>query len=111
MLVFSAAPAQKTIGLTITKGQMPYITLDKNNALHIVYGRGDSIMYISSKDGRSYSFPSLVVVLPGLAASSMRGPNSSNRQWARDNGLQQSGKYFFLHKGRLRKLDQIHTGK
>ena len=74
MLVLSAAPAQKTIGLTITKGQMPYVALDKNNALHIVYGRGDSIMYISSKDGRSYSFPSLVAVLPGLAASSMRGP-------------------------------------
>ena len=60
--------------LVIAKGQMPQITKDKNNNIHIVYGSGDSIMYLSSKDGYSFSSPSLVAVLPELFASAMRGP-------------------------------------
>ena len=53
---------------------MPAIAKDKKNNIHVVYGSGDSIMYIFSKDGKSYSAPSLVAVLPGLFASAMRGP-------------------------------------
>ncbi|HEV8080579.1 MAG TPA: sialidase family protein [Chitinophagaceae bacterium] len=60
--------------LIIAKGQMPNIAKDKNNDIHIVYGSGDNIMYIFSKDGRSFSTPTLVAVLPELFASAMRGP-------------------------------------
>ncbi len=60
--------------LAIAKGQMPSITKDKSNKIHIVYGSGDSIMYISSRDGNSFASPSLVAVLPKLFASAMRGP-------------------------------------
>jgi len=60
--------------LAIAKGQMPSITKDKSNKIHIVYGSGDSIMSISSRDGNSFASPSLVAVLPKLFASAMRGP-------------------------------------
>lgn len=53
---------------------MPNITRDKSNNIHIVYGTGDSIMYASSKTGKSFSTSSVVAVLPGLFASAMRGP-------------------------------------
>lgn len=62
--------SEKIIG----NGQMPAIAKDKENNIHIVYGSGDSIMYILSKDGKSYSAPALVAVLPELAASATRGP-------------------------------------
>lgn len=58
----------------IAYGHMPAITKDKRNNIHIVYGSGDSIMYVFSKDGKSYSTPALAAVLPGLVASATRGP-------------------------------------
>ncbi len=58
----------------IAKGQMPNIAKDKNSNIHIVYGSGDSIMYISSRDGRYYTPPVLIASLPQLFASAMRGP-------------------------------------
>ena len=67
----------------ITKGQMPNMTVDKNNIVHIVYGRGDSIMYISSKNGVTFNSPSLVAVLPKLMSSAMRGPQIASAE----NGL------------------------
>jgi hypothetical protein len=60
--------------MIITKGQMPHMIRDKNNTIHIAYGSGDSILYISSKDGKTFTTPSLVAVLPKLMASAMRGP-------------------------------------
>ncbi|MEO5649688.1 MAG: hypothetical protein ABIR03_07165 [Ginsengibacter sp.] len=68
----------------IANGQMPNITKDKRGDLHLVYGVGDSIMYVSSSEnGHSFSSPSLISVLPGLAASHTRGPQIA----ATDNGL------------------------
>ncbi|HEY4155374.1 MAG TPA: hypothetical protein VGM24_08095, partial [Puia sp.] len=58
----------------IAKGQMPNLTRDKNKTIHMVYGYGDSILHLSSPNGRSFSSPELVAVLPGLQASGMRGP-------------------------------------
>ncbi len=59
----------------IGHGQMPDIASDGDGNLYVVYGNGDSILYASSDDGgKSYSSPSLVGILPGLAASHMRGP-------------------------------------
>ena len=82
---FSAASAQikESNELMIAKGQMPNMTRDKNNTIHIVYGGGDSIMYISSKDGISFNSPSLVAVLPNLMASAMGGPQIASAE----NGL------------------------
>jgi hypothetical protein len=83
LFIFFKALPQNNTALIIAKGQMPYMTRDKSNTIHIVYGRGDSILYISSQDGKSYSSPSLVAVLHGLSASAMRGPQIA----AAANGL------------------------
>ena len=70
-------------GSVIAEGQMPNITGDQSGILHLVYGNGDSIMYVSSKDGKSFTSPLLVAVLPKLFASAMRGPQIA----AAPNGL------------------------
>jgi hypothetical protein len=70
--------------LIIATGRMPNITKDKSNNIHIVYGTGDSIMYLSSTNkGKSFSSPALVAVLPKVFASAMRGPQIT----ATANGL------------------------
>lgn len=59
----------------IANGQMPNVIKDKAGVLHLVYGIGDSIMYLYSKNGgKSFSKASLVSILPKLAASHTRGP-------------------------------------
>lgn len=59
----------------IASGQMPNIVKDNADNLHLVYGTGDSIMYSYSSDrGATFSAPSLISVLPKLAASHTRGP-------------------------------------
>lgn len=66
---------------TIANGQMPSMIKDKLNDLHLVYGNGDSILYLSTKNqDEPFSKPSLVAVLPNLAASSSRGPQIANTQ-------------------------------
>ncbi len=69
--------------VVIARGHMPAITKDKRNNIHVVYGTGDSIMYIFSKEAKSFSAPSLITVLPGLVASATRGPQIA----AANNGL------------------------
>ena len=85
--------------LVIARGQMPDIIKDKNNNIHIVYGSGDSIMNISSRDGYSFTSPSLIAVLPRLFASAMRGPQIASTS----NGLvvtacNNNGDIFFYKK-------------
>lgn len=67
----------------IAQGKMPNLVKDKNNNIHVVYGTGDSIMYVFSKNGKSFSLPTLIAVLPKLFASAMRGPQVA----ASDNGI------------------------
>jgi len=68
-------PQDITSEVIIGNGQMPNATNDNSGNFHIVFGSGDSIMYAASTDhGKSFSAPGLVSVLPGLAASHMRGP-------------------------------------
>jgi hypothetical protein len=83
MVLVAYAQKKTSNDLVIAMGQMPNITNDKNDHIHIVYGSGDSIMYISSTNGNSFSSPSLVAVLPKLFASAMRGPQIA----AAANGL------------------------
>jgi hypothetical protein len=65
---------ENNAGSVIAKGQMPNITKDNSGNLHLVYGNGDSILYSFSTDGKIFSQPTLISVLPTLAASHMRGP-------------------------------------
>ena len=68
----------------IATGQMPNIAKDKSGKLHLVYGIGDSIMYLFSSDhGNTFSKPGLIARLPRLAASHTRGPQIA----ATNNGL------------------------
>ena len=70
--------------LTIGAGQMPNIVKDKSDNLHLCYGTSDSIMYsFSSDQGKSFSPPIVIAVLPGLDAAYMRGPQIA----ATDHGL------------------------
>src|SRR3954468_20310027 len=68
------ASAKDTDDLIIASGKMPNVTKDKSNNIHVVYGSGDSIMYLTSKNGTSFTSPVVIAVLPGLFASAMRGP-------------------------------------
>lgn len=74
---------KKAGDFVIANGKMPNITKDKSNNIHIVYGSGDSIMYVFAKNGRAFTSPELVAVLPKLFASAMRGPQIA----ASDNGI------------------------
>jgi hypothetical protein len=65
----------KSNDFVIANGQMPNLVKDKEDNLHLVYGSGDSILYSYSTDqGKLFSQPSLISVLPKLAASHTRGP-------------------------------------
>jgi len=57
---------------------MPSFTRDMSGNVHLVYGNGDSLLYTYSDDnGKSFSTPSLIAVVPALTASHMRGPQIS----------------------------------
>jgi hypothetical protein len=59
----------------IGNGEMPNMVKDGHDNLHLVFGSGDSILYSYSSDrGKSFSQPSVISILPGLAASHSRGP-------------------------------------
>ena len=59
----------------IASGQMPSLATDARGGIYVVYGNEDSIFYRSSHDeGKHFSTPVLVRVLPGLASSHTRGP-------------------------------------
>ena len=59
----------------VANGQMPNIVKDNNGNIQLVYGFGDSIMYANLPDnGNNFSKPTLIAILPNLAASHTRGP-------------------------------------
>jgi hypothetical protein len=59
----------------IGAGHAPSIAKDKDRNLHVAYCTGDSIMYsYSGNQGRSFTAPVLVSVLPHLASINSRGP-------------------------------------
>ena len=84
LLIFSSCSQKSTSGkddFVIAKGQMPCITKDKDNNLHLVYGVGDSIMYTySENNARSFSKPALISLLPHVFSFSMRGPQIAATQ-------------------------------
>src|ERR1700694_457901 len=71
-------------GSILAAGQMPNAAKDNANNLYLTYGTEDSIMYSVLKNGaESFSTPTLISVLPKLAASHSRGPQIA----ATSNGL------------------------
>lgn len=61
--------------IVIGAGQMPSLVGIPGEQLNLAYGKDDSIMHVSSADGgKTLSAPSLITVLPDLAASHSRGP-------------------------------------
>lgn len=69
---------------TIASGQMPNLVKDNSGNIHLVFGNGDSLLYCYSSDkGKTFSTPSLIRILPKLAASYTRGPQIA----ATSNGL------------------------
>ena len=84
LLIFSACSQKSTrekSDFVIAKGQMPNITTDKDNNLHLVYGVGDSIMYTYSEDNaQSFSKPVVISVLPHVFSFAMRGPQIAATQ-------------------------------
>ncbi|MGE5519629.1 MAG: sialidase family protein [Candidatus Dadabacteria bacterium] len=59
----------------IAKGQMPQFVTENNGNLHMIYGKGDSLLYSFSADGgKTFNRSQVVGILPGLASSHMRGP-------------------------------------
>jgi hypothetical protein len=75
IMVFVFTACRNNNSDTIATGQMPNVAKDNSGNIHLVYGSGDSILYSYSSDkGKSFSSPSVVSVLPELAASHMRGP-------------------------------------
>jgi len=73
--LISFAQKSSVTDLVIAEGSMPNITKDNKGNIHLVYGAGDSIMYTASiNQGKSFSSPTLVAVLPKLFGRAMRGP-------------------------------------
>ncbi|MEJ7769493.1 MAG: exo-alpha-sialidase, partial [Chitinophagaceae bacterium] len=69
----SPTPANEST--VIAQGQMPALVNEGVSNTHLVWGKGDSILTASFKNqGEVFSSPSLVTLLPGLAASGSRGP-------------------------------------
>lgn len=69
---------------TIGAGQMPNLTKDPSGNLHLVFGKGDSILYSTSADhGATFSTPSVVAVVPHVFSFATRGPQIA----ATTNGL------------------------
>ena len=59
----------------IAQGEIPNLSVDNKNVIHLTYGNGDSILYsYSSDEGKTFSSPDLVDTIPGLFSFAMRGP-------------------------------------
>jgi hypothetical protein len=84
LLFAGSANAQNQLFPIVTlKGQMPNIVKDRIGMLHLTYGIGDSLLYVSSKDGKVFTKPSLIAVVPNVFTTAMRGPQVA----ATSNGL------------------------
>lgn len=104
-VMFAQNVASSNKDVIVAKGRMPNMTTDKTNNVHIVYGTGDSILYLSSTNsGKSFTTPSLIAVLPGLFASAMRGPQIA----ATDDGLIVTA---CTNKGNIYSFNQKGSGK
>lgn len=78
LALICTAPAinaqQQNPGTVHVRGQMPALARDRSGMIHIAYGVRDSLFYISSRDGRTFSAPALIAVIPGVFTTAMRGP-------------------------------------
>ncbi len=83
----------------VAKGHMPNVVTDAKGTVHMVYGTNDSIMYLSSGNGRSFTKPQLVATLTGLFASAMRGPQiAASNQGITISACTKNGNIFSYNK-------------
>src|SRR6476659_5827463 len=62
-------------------GMMPSVTKDAQDAIHIVFAKGNKLEYITSvDDGASFSSPVLVDTINGLLGVAGRGPKMISKQ-------------------------------
>lgn len=59
---------------TIGTGIHPAVGTDPAGRVHVVFGRGQTIWYATSTDGKAFSTPVMVDSLPGLHLGASRGP-------------------------------------
>jgi hypothetical protein len=77
LLSISFTKSTDTLGTAdpIGQGGIPNLAIDENNNIHLVFGRGDSILYTRSfNGGRSFTHPEVVDTLTDLFSFAMRGP-------------------------------------
>jgi hypothetical protein len=67
--------AQRMMSFIVANGEMPALSKDNNNKVHLVFGNGDSIMYAYSDDNcKTFSRPELIKKLPHVFTFATRGP-------------------------------------
>ena len=64
------ANGQKQIGV----GIHPAVATDPAGGVHVVYGRGNAIFYVTSADGETFTAPVRIDSLAGLHLGASRGP-------------------------------------
>lgn len=61
-------------GKLIGAGLQPAVATDGAGRVYVVYGRGETIFYVTSLDGETFSAPLRIDSLPGLHIGASRGP-------------------------------------
>lgn len=61
-------------GQRIGEGIHPAVGTDPTGGVHVVFGRGQTILYTTSADGNTFTKPISVDSLPGLHLGASRGP-------------------------------------
>lgn len=60
--------------ILIGNGIHPSVANDPSGGIHVVYGKGNTIFYTSSRDGKTFTKPVLVDSLPNLQVGASRCP-------------------------------------
>jgi hypothetical protein len=75
-LAFASAMAEpiNVSGEGIRGAAQPQVAVGTNGTVHLVFGSGNAIFHVSSKDGRSFGTPVKIAELEKLALGKRRGP-------------------------------------
>ena len=78
-----AVPHAQIADRVLTSGTMPSVFADQQGALHLTFGRGDTVFYaVSTNAGATFGVPETAGVVPNLVAHAKRGPQvSANDQF------------------------------
>lgn len=73
-LTFAFAAPVEVIPADFVGAIQPQIALGADGRIHLVFGQGSSLFYVTSKDGTTFSTPARVATLEKLALGMRRGP-------------------------------------